>query len=116
MSPAVEPQFSPFPLRVGEVSNFSVDLLEGARSVQERLVELGYLQGIADGVWGRQSQEALRAFKVRAKLGNDSFLSADTEKLLFAAQAPRKTSTSVKRRIKREHQPSPFEPAGLFGN
>ena len=116
MSPVMQPRFSPFPFGIAERSHFSPDLVEGARSVQERLIQLGYLQGIDDGVWGRQSQEALRAFKVRAKLGNDSFLSAETEKLLFAAEAPRKWSASVKRRIKREHQPSPFAPAGLLGN
>jgi Putative peptidoglycan binding domain len=33
-------------------------------SVQNRLIELGYLAGTADGAWGPRSRTALRAFKV----------------------------------------------------
>jgi peptidoglycan hydrolase-like protein with peptidoglycan-binding domain len=40
-------------------------------AAQTRLIELGFLKGPADGVWGGKSRTALRAFKVANGLAAD---------------------------------------------
>src|SRR5262249_52359581 len=40
-------------------------------AAQNRLIELGFLKGPADGVWGTKSRMALRAFKVANGLSAD---------------------------------------------
>jgi peptidoglycan hydrolase-like protein with peptidoglycan-binding domain len=41
------------------------------KAVQNRLIELRFLAGPADGVWGAKSRMALRAFKVANGLADD---------------------------------------------
>ena len=43
--------------------------IENARRVQQRLIDLGFLFGAADGIWGQGSRRALREF--RAANGRD---------------------------------------------
>jgi hypothetical protein len=66
----------------------AVDVLR----VQQRLVELGYLPFLADGVWGPRSIQALRAFRTRAGLSNGDQWDRKTEDILFAVTAPRATA------------------------
>src|SRR5262249_37566675 len=40
-------------------------------AAQNRLIELGFLKGPADGVWGPKSRMALRAFKIANGLAAD---------------------------------------------
>src|SRR5262249_36460659 len=40
-------------------------------AAQNRLIELGFLAGPADGVWGAKSRMALRAFKIANGLAAD---------------------------------------------
>jgi hypothetical protein len=55
--------------------------------VQLRLIQLGYLAGRADNVWGKGSRGALRAFKAaNALLVNDSW-DEETSAALFSANA-----------------------------
>jgi peptidoglycan hydrolase-like protein with peptidoglycan-binding domain len=57
--------------------------------VQTRLVELGYLNGPADGVWGSKSRTALRSFKEANRLPKDDTWDQLTAEYLFAASAAR---------------------------
>jgi peptidoglycan hydrolase-like protein with peptidoglycan-binding domain len=41
------------------------------KAAQNRLIELRFLKGPADGVWGTKSRNALRAFKVANDLSAD---------------------------------------------
>jgi Putative peptidoglycan binding domain len=52
-------------------SNNLVALPKDTREAQNRLIELGYLRGPSDGVWGASSRMALRAFKVANGLASD---------------------------------------------
>jgi len=64
-------------------------------SVQNRLIELGYLAGTADGAWGPRSRTALRAFKVANGLVADDKWDEPASKRLFstaAARAPAPTA------------------------
>jgi hypothetical protein len=67
--------------------------------VQRRLIQLGYLAGRADNVWGPRSQKALRAFKAaNALFVNDSW-DEETSSTLFspnAAYAPAPAVSNAK--------------------
>jgi hypothetical protein len=52
---------------------------------QNRLIELGYLQGPADGRWGPRSRQALIAFKISNGLsGDDKLDDLTNDRLAFA--------------------------------
>jgi hypothetical protein len=68
--------------------------------VQSRLAQLGYLVGRPDGVWGRRSRDALRAFKAANGLVVDNFWDDATRATLFsasAAYAPAPMTSSAKK-------------------
>ena len=58
-----------------------------AKDVQQRLIDLGYLQGTADGVIGPKSTDALKLFQRLNGLKADGKASSTTLEALFAAEA-----------------------------
>jgi peptidoglycan hydrolase-like protein with peptidoglycan-binding domain len=66
-----------------------LDLLriEGATRVQQRLSELGFLSGPADGVWGPRSRSALGRFRIANQLASDDTWDERTQRELFATSA-----------------------------
>ena len=56
-------------------------------SAQERLVKLGYLTGVADGVFGAETQSAVLAFQKRNNLTQDGVVGASTLKKLNSSSA-----------------------------
>ena len=60
---------------------------ENARLIQLRLIELGYLTGKADGVFGAASQTALEDFQRRNNLKVDGTAGPDTYAILFSYDA-----------------------------
>jgi GYF domain 2/Putative peptidoglycan binding domain len=79
----------------------SIDTKEGARSVQRRLRDLGYLADDVDGSWGPKSRIALKQFQLRAKISRANGWDRRAERVLFSGNAPRALSTV----------PSPFAQA-----
>jgi len=65
----------------------NTDTKEGARSVQRRLRDLGYLAANADGSWGPQSRLALKQFLRRANITNNGW-DRRAERILFSSSAP----------------------------
>jgi hypothetical protein len=65
---------------------------QSAIQAQQRLIELGYMSGGADGKWGPQSKRALLEYKRQAGLKPQDALDAATEQSLFAANARRAVS------------------------
>jgi hypothetical protein len=62
--------------------------IEDAKRVQKRLIELGFLFGVADGKWGSRSRRALQDFKAANGIGdNDTWDEATQERLLTAPHA-----------------------------
>ena len=57
--------------------------------IQHRLIELGYLGGSADGVWGAKSRAALRSFKTAHGLAADEHWDDVTGKRLLSKNAVR---------------------------
>ena len=76
----------------------SIDTKEGARSVQRRLQDLGYLADDVDGSWGPRSRIALKQFQLRAKISRANGWDRRAERVLFSGNAPRASSAG----------PSPF--------
>jgi hypothetical protein len=58
--------------------------MEAAKQVQQRLVELGFLAGAVDGVWGARSRRALQDFKVVHGIGDDDSWDEATQEQLLA--------------------------------
>src|SRR5262249_14762441 len=58
-------------------------------AAQNRLIELGFLAGPADGVWGTKSRAALRAFKIANGLAGDDKWDALAIRRLYSTQAAR---------------------------
>jgi hypothetical protein len=58
-------------------------------AAQNRLIELRFLKGPADGVWGTKSRNALRAFKVANGLSADDKWDDSVRGRLYSTQAAR---------------------------
>ena len=62
--------------------------MEDAKRVQQRLIDLGFLFGAADGVWGPRSRRALKDFRIANGLGDsDTWDEVAQERLLTAPDA-----------------------------
>jgi peptidoglycan hydrolase-like protein with peptidoglycan-binding domain len=55
--------------------------------IQTRLIQLGYLLGRADGVWGARSQSAFRRFKSASGLPVNDLWGEETSAVLFSRDA-----------------------------
>jgi len=84
----ISPSPPPVPESVDAVTSRQLlDLheIEGAKRVQQRLKDLGFLFEAADGVWGLRSRRALQDFRAANGLGDgDTFDEATQERLLAA--------------------------------
>lgn len=60
---------------------------EEVRILQLRLLELGYLEGEADGIYGPATQEAVRDFQRRNSLSVDGAAGKQTQECLYSAEA-----------------------------
>jgi len=56
---------------------------EDVETIQGRLAELGFYSGGIDGIWGRDTRAALRAFKEKIGLKNPEQWDKETQMLLF---------------------------------
>jgi peptidoglycan hydrolase-like protein with peptidoglycan-binding domain len=62
------------------------------RQVQNRLISLGYLAGTADGSYGETTAAAVVAFQKKAKVWDDGKAGPETQKKMFASNAPKASS------------------------
>lgn len=60
---------------------------EEVTKIQNRLIELGYLDGIADGIFGETTEEAYKLFQMTAGLTVDGIAGSDRE-ILYSDNAP----------------------------
>lgn len=56
------------------------------RNLQQRLIELGYLDGEVDGIYGKATENAVREFQLRNGLKVDGKAGVQTQEKLFYAQ------------------------------
>ena len=70
------------------------------KALQKKLIELGYLSGSADGVYGTKTAEAVKAYQKASKLSADGIAGAATLKSLEGASSSKSsdstTSTTTK--------------------
>jgi peptidoglycan hydrolase-like protein with peptidoglycan-binding domain len=71
--------------QINTVSTTPDDIMQ----VQVRLVELGYMIGPPDGLWGNKSRQALRAFKAANGIQADDKWDSEISAKLFSTQAAR---------------------------
>jgi hypothetical protein len=71
-------------------TNLNLAQIPDAKRVQQRLIDLGYLSGVAAGVWGPNSKRALSEFRKAEKLGQDDNWDQATEAKLFSTSTVRK--------------------------
>lgn len=62
---------------------------DGAKALQQRLADLGYLTGTVDGDFGPGTEKAVMAFQQAAGLEPTGIADGETQKALFAEDAPR---------------------------
>ena len=60
---------------------------EAVRVLQQALIDLGCLQGSADGIFGVRTEEAVRAFQLRSGLTPDGLAGTKTRTVLASARA-----------------------------
>jgi peptidoglycan hydrolase-like protein with peptidoglycan-binding domain len=78
------------------VTNMDLLLIEGARTVQQRLARLGFYIGIPDGIWTPKSRRALCDFKSANGLGRDDSWDGSIQVRLFAQTAEKKVVASTR--------------------
>ncbi len=67
---------------------------EEVQAMQERLIELGYLDDSADGVFGNNTLIAVKFFQQDAGFDVDGIASPEMQALLFSEDAPRRATPS----------------------
>jgi len=76
--------------RVLEIGKTGSDV----RQVQNRLIELGYMTGKADGSYGDATAAAVSAFQKNNKLWEDGKAGPETQKVLFSSSAKKGSSAA----------------------
>ena len=82
--------------QINGVSTTPDDIMQ----VQVRLIDLGYMIGPPDGLWGNKSRQALRAFKAANGIRVDDKWDSEISAKLFSTQAarsPTRAAGSVER-------------------
>jgi len=67
---------------------------ENAKRVQQRLIDLGFLFGAADGIWGQGSRRALREFRAANGIGEGDIWDEATQEGLLRARDVKAANTS----------------------
>jgi peptidoglycan hydrolase-like protein with peptidoglycan-binding domain len=84
-------------------TNTSIVVPDDTIAVQSRLIDLGYMSGTPDGLWGNRSRLALRAFKAANGIRADDKWDSEISAKLFSTQAAR-SPTSAAGSVERSRQ------------
>ena len=68
---------------------------DAVKQLQQALIDLGYLKGAADGIFGNQTEKAVRSFQKANKLSVDGLAGKKTQSVLFAARDAASSSASA---------------------
>jgi hypothetical protein len=72
-----------------QINSVNSPVPDDIMQVQSRLIDLGYMIGPPDGLWGNKSRQALRAFKAANGIQGDDRWDSEINAKLFSAQAAR---------------------------
>ncbi len=81
-TPASAPEASEDPIASGEIL-LNPAFLQDAEKIQTRLADLGLYKAAIDGIWGKGSRAALKAFKQQNSLGSSDKWDKQTQIALF---------------------------------
>lgn len=87
---------------------------DAVKAMQARLVELGYLSGTPDGIFGTSTAEAVYYFQKNNGLVRDSVAGADTLKKLFSTSAVANNTSSAQTPTPQPTTPIATIPTGLL--
>lgn len=65
------------------------------RRLQQRLIDLGWLGGKADGNFGAATREAVMAFQKKAGIWDDGIAGPDTQARIYASNAPKSNNVAA---------------------
>ena len=88
---AAQPTPTPAPTPSPEIyATLSKGMMDsrGVQTMQERLIELGYLTGTADGDFGKKTEDALKEFQRQAGLSVDGIATSAVQEALYEEDAP----------------------------
>ena len=83
---------SPSTLDAQQINSTSIIVPDDIIQVQSRLIDLGYMIGPPDGLWGNKSRQALRAFKAANGVQVDDKWDSKISAKLFSTQAARQSA------------------------
>lgn len=89
---------TPKPTSTPNVSNTYLEIGSSGskvKTLQQRLISLGYLAGTADGEYGSATQAAVKAFQNRMGLWADGVAGPDTLTQLYSSSAKKASSTAA---------------------
>jgi peptidoglycan hydrolase-like protein with peptidoglycan-binding domain len=81
----------------GTETSTSIVVPDDTTAVQGRLIDLGYLIGTPDGLWGNKSRQALRAFKAANGIQAHDKWDSEISAKLFSTQAARSPTRAAVR-------------------
>ena len=87
----------------GTETSTSIVVPDDTIAVQGRLIDLGYMTGTPDGLWGNKSRQALRAFKAANGIQVDDKWGSEISAKLFSTEAIR-SPTKAAGSVERSHQ------------
>jgi len=87
------PQLQPFNVKAMNMQNTTY--ANAVFPIQQRLIELGWLEGEATGMFGDQSYYATGFFQMAAGLDADGIAGVETQRRLFSADAPRGSKEQI---------------------
>lgn len=87
------PQLEAFNIKVPTLKKTAY--IRAAAVVQQRLIDLGWLEGEADGVFGNSSYIATGLFQMEAGLPANGQANPETQKVLFSDDAPVATKEKI---------------------
>ena len=80
---------------------------EEVTRLQQALIDLGYLSGTADGVFGNKTENALRKFQRKNGLEVDGLAGEQTRSVLYAKQAEKKGTVTTSPAVSPTATPAP---------
>ena len=67
---------------------------EAVREIQQALIDLGFLKGTADGIFGKNTENAVRKFQKKYKLTADGLAGTKTQSLIMSKVSSKAASSS----------------------
>lgn len=87
------PKLQAFNIKIPTLKKTSY--IRAAAVIQERLIELGWMDGEADGVYGQSSFVGVGLFQMEAGMKATGNANPETQKLLFSSEAPVATKEKI---------------------